>query len=70
MKIIQNERKEKSPNKAEKLSKAIAAGAEIYGKQAANKAATKNSREAFVKDNPVTKREPLPSFSTSKKSIR
>lgn len=70
MKIIKHEVKEKSPSKAEKLSKAISVGAKMYGEHIEKKAATKNARETFVKENPQTKKEPLPSFSTSKKSFR
>jgi len=64
MKIIQNEKTEKKkPSKSEAIGKAISGAVGMYAKHAENKAATKNARETFVKENPVTKKQALPSFS-------
>lgn len=66
-----NEEKEKpKKKKSSAITEAIKGAAEMYGKHVEKKAATKKARETFAKENPVTKKQPLPSFSTSQKSFR
>lgn len=64
MQIIKNEKQEnKKPSKAEAVKKGVEAAVSIYGKHVEKKAEKKTEREKFVKENPVTKKQPLPSFS-------